>query len=420
MPRTTTHWPSILTLLVVIPGVGLFLAAAVGFGISSILSLAAGGMDPAGTMIGAFAAGVEGLILAVAAGLILQKTLGRPNADIPITLSFSTWQIMIAGAVTGVALLIGGLVSFSGITWLGVLVLPLLTVLVIAPPIWVLLGLGTRGIELGPRWRTWSIFGLGMTLGPLVMLVLEFVLILFVVIAGSLYAVFTPDLVNEIMQLAPAVGNETNPEAIIELLAPYIINRSVITLAFVFFSLAIPLIEEAFKPLGVWLFARQIQTPAQGFALGLLSGAAYALVESLGVSGQSDSSWALVVSIRAGTSLLHITTSGLMGWAIVKAWQERKIPNLLLTYLAVVLIHGLWNGSVVGAGISSLSDMVNETNFTFTIIPAMVCGISTLVAGMLAILLAANRRVRKTSPEEADQAGNTGEQTRPDPQSGVK
>jgi hypothetical protein len=109
-----------------------------------------------------------------------------------------------------------------------------------------------------------------------------------------------------------------------------------------------------------------------------------------------------------------------MGWAIVKAWQDRRILNLIVTYLAAVLIHGIWNGSVVGAGISAVSDMVNETNFTVTIMPAMVCGISTLVAGMLFILLAANRRVKKISLQETNESGIAPEKILPEDGEGVQ
>ena len=39
------------------------------------------------------------------------------------------------------------------------IVLPVLTVLVIVPPIWLLFGIGTKGMELGPRWRVFGILG---------------------------------------------------------------------------------------------------------------------------------------------------------------------------------------------------------------------------------------------------------------------
>src|SRR6266508_4363321 len=382
MQQSKTHWPSILTLIAIIPGAGLLRITALGFGVSSIVSLATDSNDPVGIMIASFSTAMEGLIL-----------------------------------VVGIALLSGGLISFSGIKWLGLIVLPVLTILVIASPIWVLLGLGTNGLEFGPRWRSWSIFGLAMTLGPLIMITLEFLLVIILIVVAALYLATKPGMVEEITKLATVLQNETKPEVIIKLISPYIVNRGVITMSLLFFALAIPMIEELFKPLGIWLFASKIQTPTQGFALGLLSGAAYALVESLGVSGQGDKTWALVVSVRAGTSLLHITTTGLMGWAIINAWRSKRFLNLLLMYATVVIIHGIWNGAVVGTSLATLMDMGGETDWTFTIVPALICGMAVLGVGMPAVLLASNRKVKQLSSKESsaseilsekDLAQNTG------------
>ena len=61
---------------------------------------------------------------------------------------------------------------------------------------------------------------------------------------------------------------ETNEEVILKLLAPYISNPLVIATVIGYIALIVPLIEELFKPLAVWIFARKIESPAQGFAMG--------------------------------------------------------------------------------------------------------------------------------------------------------
>jgi hypothetical protein len=269
-----------------------------------------------------------------------------------------------------------------------------LTILVIAVPIWVLLGVGTTALDFGPRWRAWSIFGLGMTLGPLLMLIIEGVAAVIFVIIAMIVIFSKPDVLSEISRLATLLKNETNPDVILPLIAPYIINPGVIVMVLSFFALVVPIIEEALKPLGIWLFARKIETPAQGFALGLLSGAAYALVESLGASGQSDVNWVAVVTVRAGTSLLHITTTGLMGWAIVAAWREKRVLRLMATYATVILIHGLWNASAIGAGIAAVADSLGGSSNMMSMVPAAVCGLTVLAIGMLAVLIASNRKAR--------------------------
>ena len=75
------------------------------------------------------------------------------------------------------SVVIGGVIAYAEIAWLAWIMLPVLTVLVIVPPIWMLFGIGTKGIELGPRWRIFGMLGLSMTIGPLMMIVLEMVLL---------------------------------------------------------------------------------------------------------------------------------------------------------------------------------------------------------------------------------------------------
>jgi RsiW-degrading membrane proteinase PrsW (M82 family) len=94
----------------------------------------------------------------------------------------------------------------------------------------------------------------------------------------------------------------------------------------------------------VWALARSKITPAQGFSAGLISGAAFALVESLGyLATPSGSGWLGVVVGRTGTGLLHVTTTGLIGWALASAWEEKHYRRLVLAYLGAVGLHSFWN-----------------------------------------------------------------------------
>jgi hypothetical protein len=376
MQTQKTHWPSILILLVIIPSAALFLMASLGLGITSIITLATQGNNPTGTMIASASAFVEGLLLAIVAWLVLEKTRKLAEAEVITRLPYADWQIFATLGIGGLALLIGGLVSYSEIAWLNWLILPTLTVIIIAMPIWILLGVGTTALDFGTRWRAWGIFGLGMTLGPLLMLIFEGIAAMIFVIIAMVILFSNPNTLSELIRLAPLLKNETNPDVILPLIAPYIINPGLIAVALSFFALVVPLIEEALKPLG------------------LLSGAAYALVESLGASGQGGTNWMAVVLVRAGTSLLHIITSGLMGWAIVAAWREKHILRLLATYATVVLIHGIWNASAIGSGIAVMADSLGGSSYVISIVPAAVCGLTVLAIGMLAMLIASNRKAR--------------------------
>jgi hypothetical protein len=395
MRTKKTHWPSLSILVVLGLSVAFVLLIALGLSVSSIIDLFTEGGDAAGQMISAFAFGFEAVILLLCSWFVLQKTLGYEQADAPFIFPFADWQIVAVIGTVIVSVAIGGVIAYSEVVWLGWIVLPVLTILVIVPPIWLLFGIGTRGIELSPRWRFFGIFGLSMTIGPVLMVVLEMILLLGVIIAGfGMVYVQQPILFKELLKLATILKQETNQDVVLKLLAPYISNPLVIATAVGYIALAVPLIEELFKPLAVWIFAKKIESPAQGFAMGVLSGAAFALIESLNASGDGTVSWPVIVSIRAGTSLLHMTTSGLVGWGIVSAFHEKRPSKFFAAYFTAVAIHGLWNACAVGVGVSMVGEYVGKPEWLYNIIPAMLCGMSVLGIGMFAVLIAANRKLR--------------------------
>jgi hypothetical protein len=402
MQTKKTHWPSLLILIVLSLGAVCVLLLALGLGVGSIISLITGNSDAAGQMISTFAFGFELVTLLVCSWFVLQKTLGREQADVPFKFPFADWQIVAIIGLVITSVVIGGIVAYAEITWLAWIMLPILTVLVIVPPIWLLFGIGTRGIELGPRWRFFGTLGLGMTIGPLVMFVMEMILLLGILIAGAaIVYVQQPALFQEILNLGNILKQETNGDVILKLLAPYISNPLVIATAIGYIALAVPLMEELFKPLAVWIFAKKIESPAQGFAMGVLSGAAFALIESLNASGDGTMDWPAIVSIRAGTSLLHMTASGLVGWGIVSAFHEKRPSKFFAAYFAAAAIHGLWNACAVGVGVSMVGEYVGKPEWLYNIIPAMLCGMSTLGIGMFAVLIAANRKLRSSPSSPA-------------------
>ena len=373
-----------------------------GLGIDSIANLFTKGGDPAGQMISAFAFGFEMVILLVCSWFVLQKTLGREQAELPFNSPFASWHVFAVIGTVIVSTAIGGVIAYTEIAWLAWIMLPVLTILVIVPPIWLLFGVGTNGIKLGPRWRIFGMLGLSLTIGPFIMIVLELVLLLSIIIIGAIVvAVQQPALFQEILHLAKIMKQETDSETILKLFAPYISNPFVIATAFGYIALIVPLIEELFKPLAVWIFAKKIETPAQGFAMGLLSGAAFALIESLNASGDGSSSWPVIVNIRAVTSLLHITASGLVGWGIVSAFQEKRIMRFFSAYFCAVAIHGIWNACAVGAGLSTIGEVIGKPEWLFNIFPAVFIGMLGLAGGMLVVLIASNAKLQSSpSPQE--------------------
>ena len=398
MQTNKTHWPSLLTLIVLGIGAAFVLLISFGLGVNSIIGLFTDGIDPAGGMISSFAFGFEFIILILSFWFILQKTMGRDQADQPLKFPFAGWQIIAGINIVIFAAVIGGITAYTEIAWLNWIILPALTILVIVPPIWMLFGIGTNGIDLGPRWRFFSVLGLGMTVGPILMIILEIILLVVIILAGFIYlAVQKPDLFQEIINLTQQLQNETDPDFILNSVAPYVANPAVIATLLGYIAFLVPLIEELLKPLAVWIFAKKIESPAQGFAMGMLSGGAFALLESLNASGDGSVSWPVIVSIRAGTSLLHMTASGLVGWGIVSAFQEKKAGRFFAAYFSAVAIHGIWNACAVGAGISTIGELIGKPEWLFNIIPAAISGMAVLGIGMFVVLIASNRKLRSVS-----------------------
>ena len=117
-----------------------------------------------------------------------------------------------------------------------------------------------------------------------------------------------------------------SPGPLLDQLETYLMQPSTLYIALLFGALIVPLLEELFKPIGVWLLVGRKPSPAQGFAAGLLSGAGYALFENFSLGASAGEDWAMVVVARIGTSLIHIVTAGLMGWALSLSLDGETIP----------------------------------------------------------------------------------------------
>ncbi|HEX9388114.1 MAG TPA: PrsW family glutamic-type intramembrane protease [Anaerolineales bacterium] len=394
MKTSQTHLPSLLSSLLFLLGAVLILSTGLLMGGTALLLVAQGKNIQIQQTILFVAFGFEAVILFLAAFFSFQKTLQKPSADRETFFNLSLWQMIIIVLAASVSILVGSWVgAIKSVNWL---VLPILTIPAAVLPLGVLLGLGTRKLPLGTRWQTWSVLGLGMTLIPFVLLILEIVIAVILFFGVIAYLTTQPELVYRLQGLSQQIlvlGPQS--EAARELLSPLLTKPGVIVMALLYTALLVPAVEEIFKPLGVWLFASKLDSPAQGFALGALSGASYALIETIGVSGQGGE-WASLLFTRIGTGLLHITTSALMGAAIVVAIRQRNYLRLLGTYVLAVTLHGLWNTSAILYTFSNLAKVLGQTDRLSTIQPITIIAMSALAVGLFVILLISNQRMRKT------------------------
>jgi hypothetical protein len=392
LPQKQTHFPSLFaSILFALSGLFL-LGIGLLMGLVALMALFTGQPVQAPQTIYFVALSFEAVLLFAAAFFALQKNLHKPSANRPSFLSLSHMQIVVGSLAAAGVILTGRLIgAIEPVNWL---LLPILTIPAVVLPLGVLTALGTQKLPLGRRWQTWSVLGLSMTLIPLFLLVLEAVLGLIMLIVAAAFLMLQPEraeleaVLRQIMILGP------QSEAALDLLSRFLTRPDVIIAALIYIAVLVPAIEELFKPLGVWLLARKLDSAAQGFALGALSGAGYALIETIGVTGQQGD-WASLLFTRIGTGLLHITTSALMGAAIVLARRERGYVRLLGTYLLALLLHGLWNACAMLYTFATLAELLDQTGRLATLQVPLIVVMSILAVTLLVVLILSNGRMQR-------------------------
>lgn len=262
-------------------------------------------------------------------------------------LNKSPQRFTVPGRRFGLALLLLPLILFAGnwaaeqgIDWLVIGLHVLAALLTIAWLAW----LAVRDIDLGSAQRGWGAFGAGLAATPALAFVLE-------IMGGLLVAAFLAVYIASNPELARAVERMTNfmspsPELAIENLGPLLNNPVVLITGLFSLGVAVPIIEELLKPLGVYLLLSRKLTPAQGFALGALCGAGYALLENLTLNTEPTALFLSSVG-RFGTSAMHIFTAAISGYAWTRAVNEKRWLQLLGFIALSIFLHGTWNGMVL-------------------------------------------------------------------------
>ena len=272
------------------------------------------------------------------------------------------------------------------ISWL---FLPPLGLLAIALPVWWIFELARRGLPAGSQQRGWGLLNFGIFITTPLLMVLEIIVLIGLIAVFAIWASQNGAVMQSLQSLSEQIARARgNPEAMLPIVLPYLQNPVTIFGILAVIAGLMPMLEELFKPLGLWLYAGEPLAPAQGFVGGAVSGAAFALVESLFyLSMPLGEGWAALAIGRAGTCLLHITTSALVGRAMAEAWSKGAYLRLGATYLLAVALHGLWNSvSILGGVASVLSPATTGLRFLVLISQATPYIIIILVALLFALL----------------------------------
>jgi hypothetical protein len=241
------------------------------------------------------------------------------------------WQA--AGLLGGwVLLIILGSILNAQFEFGGLMALPFFLLgiaLPVAGLVWVAIG----GLPAGSRRRLWAAFSIGMIGSTIGAMALEYLIVGIATMAAGIVAVFSPKWLAIFQQVRIQATHAGDVQTLLTNLAPYLANPLVLILALLFAAVLSPIIEETLKPAAVWLLGKTLRSPAEGFALGALCGAGFALLEGMLAASGNFQMPGVGIAARAASSLMHITASGLMGWGIASARLENRYWRLAGAYL---------------------------------------------------------------------------------------
>jgi hypothetical protein len=356
MERRSSDWRTVL--LIIGAGGGALLAfggalatlAYALWGMVSPLSLVDGSRSSLDFLVLGSAFAVIGVVFVPSVYYAIRWLRGRdaPPAH-PAVLK--TWQGLVLALVWAAAAVGAGmLVDRPIIKW----VTPLLYLVSIGIPVYFFVRLATGGLHIGSEERLWGTLAAGIELGITPAIVLELVLAFIALVGIGVYVGLNPDQLAAFEQLARQLQNTTDLQQLMDLITPWAASPLVFLGALLFFSILSPIIEEIAKSLAVWSLFDRLSSPAQGFAVGALSGAAFGMVESLLVSATPDASWTTTLLVRGASTMMHIMAASLAGWGIGQFRATHSFGRLAGLYLAAMTLHGLWNAAVVFIAFGSL------------------------------------------------------------------
>ena len=386
------HLPSLIQLIISA------LAAFGGLSTALVLSLAGLGnlvLDPHSPdkllpFSLAWASVVVSLLLIPPAGLALLRLMKRrptipwlrAGVRLPSLFLLLTPLLLLSGSWAA---------RHSLVDWL---ILPPVQVLVIGIPLWWLVEFGRRGLSAGSEQRGWGLFSLSLLAVPVLAILLEVIIVMALIVIGGVWLAATPTLNEAVASAAQQITNSDMDPAVIEqVLLPFFRQPLVIAVILGLIAGVVPLVEELIKPIGVWFLAWHRPTPSEGFVGGLLSGSAFALVESLSMlSTPVGDAWPILAVGRIGTGILHTTSCAMMGWGLASVWHDRRFGRLALGFGGAVIFHGLWNLLSMLVGLDALLEFGGLLGNVVAAAPALLVSLAVI---MLVILTFANRRLRR-------------------------
>ncbi|MFI5276873.1 MAG: PrsW family intramembrane metalloprotease [Ktedonobacterales bacterium] len=228
-------------------------------------------------------------------------------------------------------------------------VLPLATLTGALPALAILAFTTQRLRNPSTRRHVWMSLFYGMTLAPLLAVVLELIASFIIVVIFHLSAQDAQSVLGQ-----PTTGNASPQLIIAELLV---------------LSVVAPLVEEGVKPLAALLAIRRLRTPGEAFLVGLAAGVGFDMLETIGYIGQAQADWVSVAIDRIGAGLLHGVGAGMgaLAWYyfVNGAGVHYRWLRAIGCGLYAILQHSLFNALTFSDQIlpTSVSAWLNQSYF---------------------------------------------------------
>ena len=282
---------------------------------------------------------------------------------------------------------------------------PPLYLLAIGIPVYFLIRLVSGGLNAGSRQRFWGVLATSIALGVTLAVIVETMLVIVGLVIVGIYIGLHPEVSAVFKQITDQITNAPSIDAAMNAIEPWLNSPVAFLLALLFFSGLAPIIEETAKSLAAWTIFDRLDSPAQGFVVGALSGAGFGLFESLMASAMPDSSWAASLMVRGGSTMMHIMAASLTGWGVAAFRIGNpgggRVLRLVAMYALAMFMHGLWNASAImivfgnlplPAGAGAPNPFGTVLNFSGVSLLIILCITIPIVLGII------NRRFRMMNP----------------------
>lgn len=352
-------------------------------------------------MVGALLAGRPGSLGPAMSNLLNPIAIGNSVALLGAAFAFGVWLLVQAVRSSGasgslrvgptshpVRMVLLALVWILGATAAGLLaptaagplLAPVFYLSATLAPISIAVSAATHHLDSGSPLRRAGLITGGMLLATFIAVVFELMMIAIAALGVLLHLGSDPQAMAQ-TQMAYRQLISGSSERMLTGAAVLAKQSWVWIAALATFAVGAPLIEEVSKSVPVLMIRDRFTSAEEGFAAGARSGAGFAAVESLISALVPGTGWGFLIWIRGLASAMHIATAALTGWGVASWTTHKNIRPLLGSYLAALVLHGLWNGSLVMVVLGGL-------RLATRLQPFDVSGAITVLIGLLLLLCA--------------------------------